>query len=589
MNALYYLVDTIIARAHAYPFVTSHPKFPRFGFGDPISYSIMEEAANTLTSGNTRNGAVRHGAECFNYYFPQDLDEEFLVISEHLPGTDHWAYMNAEEVQDFLIARIRDGYTFPLNLKWVLCDGWGKLYDELIASDRAEVKESLNTWFPPDSGIREKIADIRKRFPRGFIRQQRARNLQDIDPSILADVLACDASNALPGTSGGTGVAALLSTLGPGHEEEIIVNAALALASFVHQTPMSNDRAKELGQAMDKMLFCLDVYLPNRSIQLSILSVIESLLMVDSKSVVWNGQEHREISLLYVIKNTLAVHESDKSIVEHACSVLKAVAPEIPHSDIDDTRSELGPILLQVLKKHIREEEIQKVGLDAFCQLCSRNGFFNSMLINSDGTEMIVRSMKHHIDSPEIQGRGCAILTQLSLYADGRQTIGNRGAIEMLIKAMVMHPESTTVQNEALNCLKNLATVGKNKPILSDVGAEDVVLYSIWINLADGEVVRNAFKALNNVVSDPENRTVGKMRALALHIVLVAMTRYHTDGAIQRVAIFLLKSYSFLPDNVRLMAESLDTLLPVLFSAAANFPDTCGGMVECITDMVMSL
>jgi hypothetical protein len=135
---------------------------------------MMADAANTLISGKSRNGAVRHGAECFNYYFPQDLDDQFLVISEDLRGKDHWTYMNAEEVQDFLLARIRDGYTFPLNLKWVLCDGWGKIYDELIASDRAEVKESLNTWFPPDSGIREKIADIRKRFPRGFVRQQRA-------------------------------------------------------------------------------------------------------------------------------------------------------------------------------------------------------------------------------------------------------------------------------------------------------------------------------------------------------------------------------------------------------------------------------
>jgi hypothetical protein len=545
----------------------------------------MEEAANTLTSGKTRNGALRHGAECFNYYFPQDLDDEFLVISEDLPGKDHWTYMNAEEVQEFLLARIRDGYTFPLNLKWVLCDGWGRIYDELIASDRAEVKESLNTWFPPDSGIREKIAEIRKRFPRGFVRQQRAKTFKDIDPSILADVLACDAQNALPFA---TGVAALLSTLGPGHEEELIVNEACALAFFVNQTPVSNDRTKELGKAMDKMLFCLNEYLPNRSIQLSILSVLASLSMVASKSVAGNGPNYREVSLLNVIKNALKVHDADERIVEHACRILKAVASEVDQNDIDDTRAELGPVLLQALKNHIRNEEIQKVGLEAFCLLCDRNGYSNAMLINSDGTEMVVRSMKHHEDSPCIQGRGCAILTRLSLYPDVRQTLGSRGAIEMLIKAMVMHPESTTVQNEALTCLKNLSTVSRNNPILSSVGAEDVVLYSIWINLADAEVVKNAFKALNNIVSDPGNRTVAEMRALTLHIVLVAMQRYPVDGDIQRVAIFLLKSYSFLPGNVRLMAESLDTLLPVLLTSAANFPDACGGMVEYITDGLLA-
>ena len=25
-------------------------------------------------------GAVRHGAECFNFYFPQELDPDFLIV-----------------------------------------------------------------------------------------------------------------------------------------------------------------------------------------------------------------------------------------------------------------------------------------------------------------------------------------------------------------------------------------------------------------------------------------------------------------------------------------------------------------------------
>lgn len=44
-----------------------YPKMPRFGFGDPKSYSLMGCAVDRLLD----TGAVRHGAECFNYYFPQ--------------------------------------------------------------------------------------------------------------------------------------------------------------------------------------------------------------------------------------------------------------------------------------------------------------------------------------------------------------------------------------------------------------------------------------------------------------------------------------------------------------------------------------
>ena len=63
-----------------------YPEMPRFGFGDPKSYSIMKSAVSCLS----HSGAVRHGSECFNYYFPQDLDEEFLVIANDLPGNKPW-------------------------------------------------------------------------------------------------------------------------------------------------------------------------------------------------------------------------------------------------------------------------------------------------------------------------------------------------------------------------------------------------------------------------------------------------------------------------------------------------------------------
>lgn len=54
-------------------------------------------------------GAVRHGAECFNYYFPQDLDEEFLVIGGNLDIK--YKYLSLTELQDFLYGSIDDGFT----------------------------------------------------------------------------------------------------------------------------------------------------------------------------------------------------------------------------------------------------------------------------------------------------------------------------------------------------------------------------------------------------------------------------------------------------------------------------------------------
>jgi hypothetical protein len=60
------------------------------------------------------HGAVRHAAECFNYYFPQDLDDEFLVVW-HSYSSSHRRYLSEPELRQFLIERVADGYVFPVS------------------------------------------------------------------------------------------------------------------------------------------------------------------------------------------------------------------------------------------------------------------------------------------------------------------------------------------------------------------------------------------------------------------------------------------------------------------------------------------
>ena len=140
----------------------SKPKvaMPPLGFGDPTSYQVIAECAAQCSA----TGAVRHGAECFNYLFPQDLDDELLVCWEGFMGapdyhqvpspschpflsplaispshhpSSHpshhprsyrqvpWQYLKRERLLPFLSARIDEGYAVPLNPKWLLCDpGW---------------------------------------------------------------------------------------------------------------------------------------------------------------------------------------------------------------------------------------------------------------------------------------------------------------------------------------------------------------------------------------------------------------------------------------------------------------------------------
>jgi len=154
-----------------------YPEMPEFGFGDPKSYAIIKNVVERLGE----SGAVRHGAECFNYFFPQELDERFLVISDHFEGNVPWKYVDVRELQNILCDRIEEGYTFPLNPKWILADhGWKTVYDKLMASEDKRVQKSLDVWYPPESGIRQLIEDIYERFPNGFERSNIGCDDQDV-------------------------------------------------------------------------------------------------------------------------------------------------------------------------------------------------------------------------------------------------------------------------------------------------------------------------------------------------------------------------------------------------------------------------
>jgi hypothetical protein len=144
-----------------------YPKMPTFGFGDPTSYALIEAAVGRSKKSC---GAVRHGPECFNFFFPQELDEELLVI---YPGSKKWEYVSVAHLQDILIEKIKEGFSMPLNPKWILCDpGWINVFIELLKSRHPSVRHDVNMWYPADSGLRDRIISITKAYPNGFIQSE---------------------------------------------------------------------------------------------------------------------------------------------------------------------------------------------------------------------------------------------------------------------------------------------------------------------------------------------------------------------------------------------------------------------------------
>ena len=139
-----------------------HPEIPEFGFGEPTSTRLIQDVIQCTSS----CGAVRHGAECFNYWFPQELDKDFLVIWDGFQDPP-WQSFKEEPLRKFLIERAKEGYSFPLNPCWPVRDpGWYEVMQALKGS--RESVDNQNMWFPPDSGIAEKIERLHSAYPSGF-------------------------------------------------------------------------------------------------------------------------------------------------------------------------------------------------------------------------------------------------------------------------------------------------------------------------------------------------------------------------------------------------------------------------------------
>jgi len=140
-----------------------HPEIPELGFGDPTTYKLFED----LVAATSTSGAVRHGAECFNFYFPQELDPEYLVIWEGFGAKKPWAYLSEPDLRSWLIERVYEGFCFPLNPVWPVRDtGWYEVLQSLRNSSSAA--QALAAWYPQEAGILEKIDAIHEKHPSGF-------------------------------------------------------------------------------------------------------------------------------------------------------------------------------------------------------------------------------------------------------------------------------------------------------------------------------------------------------------------------------------------------------------------------------------
>lgn len=130
--------------------------------GDATSSGILAD----LVDAAAETKAVSGRADCWNFWCPYELSSEFLVVWEGFKDKP-WEYMAQPTLQQFLIERAGEDFVFPVNPVWPAVDtSWAKVFGTVKEMDG--MKKALQCWFPPTSGILERISVLTEEHPEGF-------------------------------------------------------------------------------------------------------------------------------------------------------------------------------------------------------------------------------------------------------------------------------------------------------------------------------------------------------------------------------------------------------------------------------------
>ena len=78
-----------------------------------------------------------------------------------------WQRVTEPELRTFLLERACEGYSFPLNPVWPVRDpGWLEVLRAL--QQQPEAARNLQSWFPPESGVLDRIVQLHSDYPEGF-------------------------------------------------------------------------------------------------------------------------------------------------------------------------------------------------------------------------------------------------------------------------------------------------------------------------------------------------------------------------------------------------------------------------------------
>ena len=397
---------------------------------------------------------------------------------------------------------------------------------------------------------------------------------------ILTKFVAVE-NEAIDGSvSNADGLRALLCSL---HMENgVIVSYATSIISSLLRRvfTLSND-ILDIQDYLGCLIDCICKFPDSVSIQTAVCSILTSLATLSDEFVKAVIASHGGVNAIMMV---MVSHRGDAYVQEFAIRALSAIAEGISDTAMDLVRDTVCEELTLALASYNNAEGVRCATLEALCEFCVRGDeYFKDCVAQSNAIPWIVEVMRQHLTSVEVQKAGCNLLWILAWKNDeNKLEIGQMGGILAIRMALLAHIDSTAVQKEALTALKHVSGISRNKEVLRRHDLDDAVRLSIWANYEAPDVICAALSALNDMAVDTSSREVAPLKDEILQCVIRSMKTHPSVNEIQKVACWLLSSYTYNQNNLNLMRGRRGELTQLLLRAAYSYPEECGERAQFV-------
>ena len=330
--------------------------------------------------------------------------------------------------------------------------------------------------------------------------------------------------------------------------------------------------AEEIRQALRDqdvafaIVECLERQRNSKKAQVSLFSVLLS------QSVLQEAGLRRDIANhggLEAIVESILIHYADTKYITRAYRCFLAILA-VGEGDIVWTRRErIGQAITVSFDAHTDNMEIQSVATDVLRSLLIKEKRIRKVLAAAV-IPSLLSSMKNHFSSCVLLANGCAIIRMVSRY-DEQHSLIQHGAVEVLVNVMLQHPNSSNLLTEALATLTKLARDPTVRQSIDRERAEASIVRLIQANARNPDILKEAFGALNNIVVDMTTKSVARIPDQVLAVLLNAVRCFLDVEGLQVNASLLLKSYTYAPENLHMLQNASEVLVPLLFDVSENY------------------